>query len=68
MITGEDKDMVRAINRVIGSEIEQRTFSSFDYGSPKPAGNKQPQKQWKPRRNFSAPKKGRSQRPNAARV
>jgi ATP-dependent RNA helicase RhlE len=68
MITGEDKDMVRAINRVIGSEIEQRTFSTFDYSSPKPAGNKQPQKQWKPRRNFSAPKKGRSQRPHAARV
>ena len=68
MITSEDRDMVRAINRVIGSEIEQRTISTFDYGSPKPAGNKQPQKQWKPRRNFSAPKKGRSQRPNAARV
>jgi ATP-dependent RNA helicase RhlE len=35
-VTGEDKDMVRAINRVIGSEIEQRTLSTFDYGSPAP--------------------------------
>jgi hypothetical protein len=28
--------MVRAINRVIGSEIEERTLSAFDYGSPAP--------------------------------
>ncbi len=61
MITNEDRDMVRAINRIIGSEIEQRTFSSFDYTSPKPAGNKQPQKQWKLRRNFSGAKKGNHQ-------
>ncbi len=36
LVTGEDKDMVRAINRIIGSEIEQRTLSTFDYGSPAP--------------------------------
>jgi len=36
LITGEDKDMVRAINRIIGSEIEQRTLSTFNYGSPAP--------------------------------
>jgi ATP-dependent RNA helicase RhlE len=36
LVTGEDKDMVRAINRVIGSKIEQRTLSTFDYGSPGP--------------------------------
>jgi hypothetical protein len=28
--------MVRSINRIIGSEIEQRTLSTFDYGSPAP--------------------------------
>ncbi len=61
MITGEDRDMVRAINRVIGSEIEQRTLSTFDYSSPKPAQNKRPQKQWKPRRTFSGVKKGQNQ-------
>ncbi len=36
--TGEDKDMVRAINRIVGSSIEQRILSDFNYGStaPKP--------------------------------
>jgi ATP-dependent RNA helicase RhlE len=33
-ITREDRDMVCAINRIIGSEIEQRTLSAFDYGVP----------------------------------
>ncbi|MCK5782988.1 MAG: DEAD/DEAH box helicase [Desulfobacterales bacterium] len=65
LITGDDRDMVRAINRVMGSEIEQRTLSDFNYSSPAPARNKQPQKQWKPRRNFSGVKKERSQRANA---
>ena len=36
LVTGEDKDMVRAINRIIGSEIEQRILSTFEYGSPAP--------------------------------
>jgi len=36
LVTGEDQDMVRAINRIIGSKIEQRTLSTFDYGSPVP--------------------------------
>jgi ATP-dependent RNA helicase RhlE len=36
LVTGEDKDMVRAINRIIGSNIEQRTLATFDYGSPLP--------------------------------
>ena len=36
LVTGEDKDMVRAINRIIGSEIEQRSLPTFDYESPAP--------------------------------
>jgi len=36
LVTGEDQDMVRAINRIIGSKIEQRTLPTFDYGSPVP--------------------------------
>ena len=36
LVTGEDRDMVRAITRIIGSEIEQRVLSTFDYGSPAP--------------------------------
>lgn len=33
-ITRDDKDMVCAINRTIGSEVEQRTLSAFDYDIP----------------------------------
>jgi hypothetical protein len=36
--------MVRAINRIIGSEIEQRTLSTFNYGSPAP--NRESRSQW----------------------
>ncbi len=36
LVSGEDKNMVRAINRIIGSEIEQRTLPTFDYGLPAP--------------------------------
>jgi ATP-dependent RNA helicase RhlE len=36
LVTKEDKDMVKAINRIIGTEVEQRTISTFNYGSPDP--------------------------------
>lgn len=36
LVTGEDNLMVRAINGMIGSEIEQRMLSTFNYGSPAP--------------------------------
>ena len=36
LVTEEDKIMVRAINRIIGSNVEQRILSTFDYGSPVP--------------------------------
>ena len=58
-VTGEDKDMVRAINRIIGSDIEQRTLSTFDYGSPVPNRNARSQWRGKPKRNlFGAKKRG----------
>jgi len=37
LITGEDRNMVRAINRLLGSEIEQRTLENFDYKAAAPA-------------------------------
>ena len=60
LITGEDKDMVHAINRIIGSKIEQRTLSTFDYGSP--ALNHEGRSRWagKPQGKLSAMKKGRN--------
>jgi len=60
LVTGEDKNMVRAINRIIGSEIEQRTLSTFDYGSPVP--NRAGRSQWtgKPQQKFSGVRKSRN--------
>jgi len=60
LVTGEDRDMVRAINRLIGSEIEQRTLSTFNYGSPAP--NRESRLRWtgKPQRKLS----GVKNRPN----
>ena len=36
LVTKEDKAMVQAINRIIGSKVEQRFLSNFNYGSPMP--------------------------------
>jgi len=33
LITGEDRDMVRAINKIIGTPIERRTLEDFDYNA-----------------------------------
>jgi len=33
LITGDDTDMVRAINKTIGSSIERRTLADFDYNA-----------------------------------
>ncbi|MFZ7111552.1 MAG: DEAD/DEAH box helicase [Desulfatiglandales bacterium] len=56
-ITAEDRDMVRAINRIIGSDIEKRRLSTFDYALP-PA-NRQGRLKWlgKPGRQSSPEKK-----------
>jgi len=41
LLTGEDKQMARAINTAIGSPVERRTLEHFDYNVPGPAGAKQ---------------------------
>jgi ATP-dependent RNA helicase RhlE len=60
LVTGEDKDMVRAINRIIGSEVEQRILSTFDYASPAP--NREGRSRWtgKPQRTLSGVQKSRN--------
>jgi ATP-dependent RNA helicase RhlE len=63
LVTGEDQDMVRAINRIIGSKIEQRTLPAFDYGSPVPDRDGRPRWVKNPRRKLSGFKK----RPNQSR-
>jgi hypothetical protein len=59
--------MVRAINRIIGSEIEQRLVSTFDYGSPVP--NRENRLQWasKAQRKFSGEKKSRNKAKSLSR-
>jgi len=36
LITGEDHQMVNAIDRIMGSKVERRTLRDFDYNSPAP--------------------------------
>jgi len=36
LITSDDKQMVNAIDRVIGSKVERRTLTDFDYNAPLP--------------------------------
>lgn len=59
-ITRDDKDMVSAINRIIGSEIEQRTLSAFDYNVPVSSGGNRPKSLGKPQRNVSVVNKNRN--------
>ncbi|MFZ0135062.1 MAG: DEAD/DEAH box helicase, partial [Desulfobacterales bacterium] len=69
LVTGEDTVMVRAINRMIGAEIEQRLLPAFDYGSPAP--KKEPRPQWvkrPPRKSFGVAKGHATARPYARRL
>jgi len=68
LVTGEDKNMVSAINRIIGSEIEQRTLSTFDYGSPVP--NRTGRSQWvgKPQRKSFGVKKNRNKTKTLSKI
>ena len=40
LITREDNQMVNAIDRVIGSKVERRTLTDFDYNAPAPKKHK----------------------------
>jgi ATP-dependent RNA helicase RhlE len=60
LITRDDRNMVRAINRIIGSEVEQRTLSTFNYDSPMPGHDNHPQKTWKPHGNLFGVKRGKN--------
>jgi ATP-dependent RNA helicase RhlE len=66
LVTREDKDMVRAINRIIGSDIEQRILSTFDYESPLP--NRGGYSKWmgKPKRKSFGVKSRNKTKPRSA--
>jgi ATP-dependent RNA helicase RhlE len=51
LITSDDKQMVKAIDRVIGSKVERRTLVDFDYATPAP--KKQMQAARRPRRHWA---------------
>jgi superfamily II DNA/RNA helicase len=36
LVTREDEDVVRGIERVLGSKIDRRTLDGFDYGAKPP--------------------------------
>ena len=58
LVTKEDRNMVRAINRVIGCEVEQRTLPSFNYESQGPAHKEAFSRSRAPQRKFTRPKRG----------
>jgi ATP-dependent RNA helicase RhlE len=62
LITGDDRKMVRAIHKIIGSKIEQRTLSAFDYNTPAFIRKDSPQGQRKPYRKFSGANKSRKKK------
>ena len=39
LVTEEDSDMVRSIERVLGAKVERRMLKGFDYSQPAPARN-----------------------------
>jgi ATP-dependent RNA helicase RhlE len=58
LVTGEDKAMVLAINRIIGSNVEQRILATFDYGSPLREQKSRSKRMGKPRhKSFGAKKR-----------
>jgi ATP-dependent RNA helicase RhlE len=68
LVTGEDKDMVRAINRIIGSEVEQRILSTFDYGSPAPDPESRSQWTGKQQHKLSGMKKRQNRTKSPSRI
>ncbi len=68
LVTEEDKIMVRAINRIIGSKIEQRFLSTFDYGSPVP--DREGRSRWKnkPQHKFPGLKKQQIKKKSLSRI
>ena len=62
LITGDDRDMVRAINRIIGSEVEQRILSTFNYNVPTSVHDNSQQRHQRPRRKFFVGNNGRNKK------
>ncbi len=61
-VTEEDKDMVRAINRILDSNIEKRTLPTFDYKAQASNRGESPQRKRKPRHTFPGVNKHRNRK------
>jgi len=61
-VTDEDRNMVRAISRLIDSEIEQRTMPTFDYKSATSIRDERPKRKWRAKRKNSVGNRLRSRR------
>ncbi len=68
LVTGEDKNMVCAINRIIGSKVEHRILSAFDYGSPVPNREIRSQGAEKTQRKISGERKCRIKTESLSKV
>ena len=67
LVTPEDRDMVRAIERAMSSPLERRTLSEFDYSAPAPAVSKgSPHRSYEPR-GPRQPSSGQASRPAGRR-
>jgi ATP-dependent RNA helicase RhlE len=61
LVTAEDKDIVRSIEKVLGGQIEQRTLAGFDYNATPPRRDTEfarPPRPSMPARKADAPKNG----------
>ena len=54
LVTREDDDMVRAIERVLGAKVERRTLPGFDYAAPAPPREKESARAPRPARRPAA--------------
>jgi ATP-dependent RNA helicase RhlE len=68
LITGEDREMVHAIERLLGEQIERRRIDGFDYKAPAPSRNLEFARPPLPaRRNTSTPSPRRDSSSNEFR-
>jgi ATP-dependent RNA helicase RhlE len=61
-VTDKDRNMVRAISRLIDSKIEQRTMPTFDYKSATSVRDERPKRKWQAKRKNSVGNRFRSRR------
>jgi ATP-dependent RNA helicase RhlE len=59
LVTSEDTDMVKTIERILGSKLERRTVEGFDYNAPPPPRDSQPQRPEPSSRPARSPRPGR---------